>query len=259
MIIGISGKINSGKDTVGKIIQILTQSPHFTNKGVLNFLDRDLQNPKFTIEKFGGKLKDVVCILIGCTREQLEDEVFKNTELGEEWWYYSRGSIEKPYEYMITKEEYNKLKENQKEYFRIVKLTPRLMLQLIGTECMRNIIHPNTWVNALMSEYKESPIKVKIVNENCVPYKKFPNWIITDVRFSNELEAVKTKNGISIRVNRITDNVLINNDTHAVTDYQHESEIALDNAEFDHVIYNNSSLESLINSIRFILTKEKLL
>ena len=249
MIIGISGKINSGKDTVGKIIQILTQSPHFTNKGVLNFLDRDLQNPKFTIEKFGGKLKDVVCILIGCTREQLEDEVFKNTELGEEWWYY-KGDTK-----LFS---YNTLHKTNKK-LPLVKLTPRLMLQLIGTECMRNIIHPNTWVNALMSEYKESPIKVKIVNENCVPYKKFPNWIITDVRFSNELEAVKTKNGISIRVNRITDNVLINNDTHAVTDYQHESEVALDNAKFDYVINNNGSLESLINSVRFILTKEKLL
>ena len=34
MVIGISGKINSGKDTVGKIIQILVDSPHFSNKGV---------------------------------------------------------------------------------------------------------------------------------------------------------------------------------------------------------------------------------
>ena len=29
------------------------------------------------IKKFADKLKDIVCLLIGCTREQLEDQEFK--------------------------------------------------------------------------------------------------------------------------------------------------------------------------------------
>jgi hypothetical protein len=39
----------------------------------------------FEIKKYADKLKDFVCILIGCTREQLEDQEFKEKELGEEW------------------------------------------------------------------------------------------------------------------------------------------------------------------------------
>ena len=82
-LIGISGKISSGKDTVGKIIRILTSSPHFTNEAVLDFLEKDLYESEWQIKKFADKLKDIVCILIGCTREQLEDREIKSLSLQE--------------------------------------------------------------------------------------------------------------------------------------------------------------------------------
>ena len=34
-----------------------------------------------------------------------------------------------------------------------IKLTPRLILQLLGTDCGRDIIHPNIWVNSTMMAY----------------------------------------------------------------------------------------------------------
>ena len=40
MIISISGKIGSGKDTVGNILQILIDMPHFSNKAVIEYLDK---------------------------------------------------------------------------------------------------------------------------------------------------------------------------------------------------------------------------
>ena len=83
-IIGISGKKQSGKDTVGRIIQIITDSPHFNDEAVVEFINKPAINPKFEVKKFADKLKDIHCLLFGCTREQLEDEDFKNTELGEE-------------------------------------------------------------------------------------------------------------------------------------------------------------------------------
>ena len=94
MIIGISGKNGSGKDTVGKIIQYLTSKYLDTNLYELQEDDallygtyKDwLENKEFSIYvspwqivKFADKLKDVVCIILGCTREQLEDEEFKTT------------------------------------------------------------------------------------------------------------------------------------------------------------------------------------
>lgn len=82
-IISISGKINSGKDTVGKIIKILTASPHFTDEAVEDFLGKDLYESDWKIKKFADKLKDIVCLLLGCTREQLEDESIKSLSLQE--------------------------------------------------------------------------------------------------------------------------------------------------------------------------------
>jgi hypothetical protein len=282
MIIGISGKINSGKDTVGKIIQILTQSPHFNNNAVVEFLEREVLKPKVEIKKFGGKLKDIVCLLIGCTREQLENETFKNTELSEEWWYF-----------ILKNGSYSSYLDKQREgtTIPVVKLTPRLMLQLLGTEAGRNIIHPNIWVNALMSEYTFQKASAGIINvvgeEKFFWFHKseydfytkgnynlfedaFPNWVITDMRFPNELEAVKSKHGITIRVNRHGNYLKlgdystakkedIENVTRQVLKIEHESETALDNAKFDYVIDNNNTLIELIDKVRIILIEKHLL
>ena len=91
---------------------------------------------------------------------------------------------------------------------------------------------------------------------------KYPNWIITDVRFPNELQAIKDRDGIIIRVNRpckecgllhahkmsCSKNVI-----------EHESETSLDSAIFDYVIDNNSDIQSLIEKVKIILEKENIL
>ena len=239
MLIGVSGKIGSGKDTVGEIVQIISASPHFTDEAVLSFIGRQHLNSIWEIKKFADKLKNIVCMLLGCTREQLENQEFKNTQLGEEWWYFQgrNGSLMS----------YNKDSKRSDED--LIKTTPRLLLQIIGTECIRDKVHPNAWVNALMSEYKFS---VKPGTPD------FPNWIITDMRFPNELKAVKDRDGITIRVNRETQaDRFAKIDTDKFHEYprqEHESETALDNAEFDYVIENDGTLLELINKVREILT-----
>ena len=220
----------------------------------------------FEIKKFADKLKDIVCLLINCTREQLEDEEFKNKELGEEWWYWKVYSdiLNDKFElipYNGEKGFYNR-KSNYKGHT-LQKLTPRRLLQLLGTECGRDIIHPNIWVNALMSEYKW------INNPNGILRNMVaPNWIITDMRFPNELKAVKDRGGITIRVNRYP--LIINTPKETVhltqEDYneirkvvEHPSETALDNAEFDYTIDNNGTIEDLIHTVSLILKKEKII
>ena len=96
-LIGISGKISSGKDTVGKIIQYLTASDYENVKHILkerngkdisieehfnSFIIRDYK-VQWQIKKFADKLKDIICLLINCTREQLEDESIKSLSLQE--------------------------------------------------------------------------------------------------------------------------------------------------------------------------------
>ena len=254
MIIGISGKKTAGKDTVGKIINIILSSPQLNDEGVATFLRKDIGQSYFTVKKFADKLKDMICMLIGCTREQLEDETFKNTELGKEWWYFKgrNGTL-----ISYTKDS----KRNDED---LVKPTPRLLMQLLGTECGREILHPNIWVNSVMADYKYqekivccwgNEINNRKVIRNIggnlyeVINKIYPNWIITDVRFPNEASAIKQRDGIIIRVNSKRCN---NTD-------KHPSETSLDDYEFDDVIRNDGTIEELIEQVRIVLQEYKLI
>lgn len=297
MILSISGKIGSGKDTVGKIIQYLT-SDYYPKKSFEKFIEKEGSewsppNTEWQIKKFADKLKDIVCLLIGCTREQLENETFKNTELGEEWLSYK--SYKSNYQHpklFINYEEAYKYSDELPHNIKEVILTPRLLLQLLGTECGRNIIHPNIWVNSLMSDYKsiggyytknskmgllftdkEGNIihtELRDVPECDVDKRIYPNWIITDMRFPNELAAVKQREGITIRVNRNSNQVqngmcitkcesFPNCKPCGEMKKEHPSETALDNAEFDYTIENNGTIEELIEKVRQILVKEKII
>lgn len=153
-LISISGRAGHGKDLTGKIINILLNNPQLNNEGVTTFLKKDIVNNKnWQIKKFADKLKDIVCILLGCTREQLEDQEFKEKELGEEWdKFVVMNGIYKISTHSSKEEAINKA--NALGYkVEKVRMTPRLMLQLMGTECGREIIHPEIWVASLFSTY----------------------------------------------------------------------------------------------------------
>jgi hypothetical protein len=106
---------------------------------------------------------------------------------------------------------------------------------------MRNGLHENVWVNALFADYYFN------IEED----EQMPNWLITDCRFPNELEAVKAHKGITIKVIRDSGNTV--GTTHA-------SETALDDyTEWDYVVDNNGSIEDLKTQVFSILEKESLL
>ena len=246
-LIGISGKMGSGKDTVGKILQYLSCSPPSVDE--INHMMKFITNDKYKsnldiasnyqIKKYADKLKDIVCLLLNCTREDLEDREFKEKELGEEWWYYTdtlfKGNLYGYNEY------HDKLKDDLNYY--IIKLTPRKLLQLLGTDCGREIIHPNIWVNALFADYKSGYVEQGV---GWVETEDdYPNWIITDVRFPNEAKAFKDRGCIVIRVNRMD----VDKFTANFPQTLHPSETALDDYEFDRVIDNNGSMEELIEKV----------
>ena len=208
MIIGINGKIGSGKDTVGKIIQYLQchNTGEITIQDVMSNPEHEWwleEQSKFEIKKFAGKLKEVASLLTGIDIEDFEDQEFKKLYMSPEW-----------------------------------GMTYREFLQKLGTEAMREGLHTNVWVNALFADYK--PPKMSQYNPS--------NWIITDMRFPNELEAVEERKGITIRVVRS-----------GTTVGTHASETALDDAYFDHVISNNGTIEDLIEKVRQILTIERII
>lgn len=249
MIIGINGKKGHGKDLIGTIIQYLLDKNSNVNihKDSIEGFNSYIKNKynlksNWQIKKFADKLKDIVCLLIGCTKEQLEDNNFKEKELGEEWWYWK-----KP----ITGEIIKSYKEYEVNDYILIKLTPRLLLQLIGTDCIRNIIHPDAWVNSTMSEYKPNygdsmTEAVKGIGSDI----SYPSWIITDLRFPNEADAIRKKGGLLIRVERPS---IVSSDSHP-------SETSLDNYKlFDKIIINDGNISSLIEKVKQILITYKLL
>lgn len=263
-IIGISGKIGSGKDTIGKIIQGLMIGEDNFVGGVLGFLDTydeylDYEPKEWQIKKFAGKLKQIVSILTGIPVEDLEKQEVKDRLLSPEW------------QHIMT--------DNNTNEVSTTKRTVRYMLQQVGTNAMRYVIHPNIWVNALFADYNCSPNEqVGTTPENLKWIEgDYPNWIITDCRFPNELEAIKVRGGVSIRVNRPYEiNVDRGHGNVTTVKYdetnpdhvalvkghlanQHESETALDDAHFDYVIDNNGTIEELIEKVKQILIKEKII
>ena len=273
MLIAISGRKQSGKDLVGKIIQYLTgESTVYPFDLNIDYSHKS----NWEVKKFADKLKDIICILINCTREQLEDESFKNTELGEEWYLYivkNTYSNEILSPCFLTKEEARHWEQTQDWYedtggydtcVELIKPTPRFLLQFIGTNLFRNQLHPEIWVNSLMNEYKSKLSSNYPVDDlDWEPRFIYPNWIITDCRFPNELEAVKKRGGITIRVNRPCD-ICGGSGYHKMScpvskSGEHSSETALDNAEFDYEIHNNGTIPELIDKIRNILIENKLI
>lgn len=266
MIIGISGKIGSGKDTVGRIIQYLTSTRHYEKTfAEWETISKDKERwyagySNWRIKKFAGKLKQIVSILTGIPVEDLEKQEVKDRVLGSEWNYFLDHKNKKHFNspYPIN----DGSKTADKNILYSYKMTVRQMLQWVGTDAMRNVVHPNIWVNALISDYKE---ELDLEDSSL----KFPNWIITDVRFPNELNAVKNNNGITIRVNRrceVCKLTMYEKRGHNCNEItcpngrsQHESETALDNAIYDFVINNDGSIEELINKVREILVSLKIL
>lgn len=228
------------------------------------------------IKKFAGKLKTVASLLTGIPVKMFEDQDFKLTNLPEEW---------------------SSLKQSGRNKV-LIPMTVREFLQKLGTEAMRDGLHSNVWVNALFSDYVDTrtdkvngystytwkaeykdgkfyvPYHAAVPSEHHgkeVNYpefswtverkeKEYPNWIITDLRFPNEMEAVKEREGITIRV--VRPHGYINPHTGVYKEMPlsyHSSETALDDAEFDYEILNDGTIADLVEKVREILINEKLL
>ena len=287
MIIGISGKKQSGKDTVAKIIQgfdiwkrnlaLQTEYPLsnvFVRAYVLNRVS--IYVSSWQIKKFASTLKEIVSILTGFKVEDLEKEEVKNTNLflAYKLLYKKANTFEIFASMEDLVERLNHLRtvylntysaEEVNDLFvqETVSVTPRLLLQTIGTDIVRTV-NPDIWVNALFVNYPSDELIKQLNSKTDGSYGvRQPNWIITDMRFPNEMEAVKKKGGITIRVNRPC-KICGGSGYHKMScpvskSGEHYSEIALDSAEFDYVIENSGSIEELIEKVREILKKEKLI
>lgn len=92
----------------------------------------------------------------------------------------------------------------------------RTLLQRMGTEVGRNLLGDNVWVDTALRNLSDDG-----------------KYVITDCRFPNEAEAVRSRGGVMIRVERPGVGAVSN----------HPSETSLDDYPFDVVLSNDSTVE----------------
>jgi hypothetical protein len=154
--------------------------------------------PQFKVKKFAGKLKEIATILTGIPSHYFESSTFKQSKLG--GW----------------------------------DMSVRELLQRLGTEAIRDGLHPNAWINALMADYMRGD-----------------DWVITDMRFQNEYDTICSYGGYTIQVYRAGVRPPNN----------HSSEAGITKGCFDYIIDNSGTLEQLEEEVKRIvsdiLEKEK--
>lgn len=154
--------------------------------------------PEFENKKFADKLKQIASLMTGLPANHFEDRDLKESQLSEDW-----------------------------------GMTAREFLQKLGTDAIRTNLHPNAWVNALMSDY----MAPKMSQYN--PSK----WIITDVRFPNEAQAIKERGGVVVRINRPGYGPVNG----------HQSETAMDDWDFDYFLNNDADMYKLVQKVENFL------
>jgi len=170
-----------------------------------------VNNYNFIKVSFADKLKDGVATVFSWDREMLE------------------GTTDESRTWREQKDEFWSRETNE-------HITPRLVLQMFGTDCMRNGFYNGIWV---------SIVKQQIINN---PNK---NFVIPDVRFPNEAKMIKEVNGEVWRICRGPDPqwfISYVKDNIVPTDV-HESEWQWAKLDFDCVIHNNDTIIDLKNQV----------
>lgn len=171
-------------------------------------------------DSFAASLKDAVAIIFGWDRELIEGRTRESREWREQpdkWWSSRLGRT----------------------------ITPRFILQNWGTEVFRQGFHDDIWIASLENKLRQANNDV----------------VISDCRFPNEIKSIKSAGGKVIRIVRGPEP-----DWYEVAKYAnsglvsfqeklkkyniHASETAWAGTEFDVVIDNNGTIDSLYSQIK---------
>tara|TARA_B100000530_G_C15857031_1_gene447722 strand:+ start:78 stop:689 length:612 start_codon:yes stop_codon:yes gene_type:complete len=168
---------------------------------------------------FADKLKDSVATMFDWDRNLLDgktDQSRKWREEVDEYWSNETGE----------------------------EITPRYVLQLFGTECMRDGFYDGIWV---------SLTKKKILDHPEI------NFVIPDVRFPNEAKMIYEINGQVWRVKRGQDPAWFSEyQTLGVEPKEvHPSEWAWANTKFTYVLENNKTITDLRNQVQDLLVSNE--
>ena len=165
----------------------------------------------FVKVSFADKLKDGVSTIFGWDRAMLEGD----TDESRQW------------------------REQRDNYWSDetqMEVTPRLVLQLFGTDCMRDGFYDGVWVSLLKKTILDNPEQ---------------NYVIPDVRFENEIKMIRSIGGEVWEIRRNGDpKWLIDYETTGVEPtHIHPSEWRWVKATKDHVVQNDGTIQDLKHQV----------
>lgn len=202
MLIGICGFQSSGKDTI---------------------TDYLIKEYGFIKMSFASKLKDIISIIFGWSRDKLEGLTKEDREWREKidpWW---------------------------SQTLKMPQLTPRYVMQYFATDLFRNKFHPDIWVKIVENELN------KLLEDSTKP-----NIVISDCRFENEINMIIRLGGKIIHIYRDPPLWFHKyrqgeepNDIKLI----HRSEIEWIRCYRDYDIENDGNIEELHQKIKYIFDK----
>ena len=179
-----------------------------------------IQNYGFRKLSFAGILKDVVSVVFSWDRQMLEGETPESRAWREKEDPYWSKKLDK-------------------------RITPRLVIQEIGTDVFRNHFNKNIWIYAMEKRLLDL--------EGC-------NVVITDLRFQNEYDITKKLGGKVVRIERDLENFISRNGLQDYIEGKVESIKGLHESEYlwlkfapDFVVNNNGTVSDLNSQIEKII------
>lgn len=181
-------------------------------------------------DSFASTLKDAVAVVFGWDRTMLEGRTAESRKWREKVDPWWAARLDMP------------------------ALTPRWVLQYWGTDVCRLGFHDDIWIASLEN-------KIRKLSDNIV---------ITDVRFPNEISAIRNAGGVVVQIQRgiepewHADALAFNRGPSNNMRWAlgrdrleklgiHASETAWIGQEFDYIITNNSSIDDLFKQIEQLL------
>lgn len=183
----------------------------------------------FRQDSFATSLKDACAMIFDWPRHLLEGDTKESREWREvvdPWW---------------------------SEKLNIPNFSPRLALQIIGTDALRNNFHPDIWFLTLQNRIRKNPDQ---------------HVVISDVRFPNEIKFIKEQGGVLVKINRgpvpvwyetamlaNRGNSLAKEAMTRTYSSAHFSEWAWVGSEVDFELNNNGTFEELTAQVKEMTTK----
>lgn len=245
LYIGLNGLAGSGKDTVAKMLRTILSKDWNDIEECREFYKKKYKDPTIssTYNSIDDKHSNVMCIAYADQLKEICSNIFgipyerfymnKSTAwvcINDQFQYTETKPND---EYIITAEDYyysldNYLYEKSKYWMSL-----REILVYVGTYVLQKGINKSTFVNIIRNKVRQE----QFINKN------LQYVIVTDIRFTHELDYIHENNGITITIERDGVSQLDNIAEHDLDEYD----------SYDYVIENSLGYGELFDTLWYIV------